>query len=271
MDLQLEGKTALITGSSKGIGEAVAKAFAREKARVIVHGRNEQEALQVAEKIQQEGGQARTVTGDLTCDDAVDRLVRQAEQMWGKISILVNNAGGSSGDIQSWENTQPEVWMKTYDRNVLGALRMVRCLLPKMQQEKWGRVINISSLAATMPPPTSPDYSACKAAMNAMTVSLAKAVASDGVTVNTISPGTIHSVTLDSRFRDVAAQRGLAEKDAPWPEIERCVLPIFAQVPVGHVGTPEDIANAAVFLSSPLAAYITGVNLRVDGGLFPGL
>lgn len=271
MDLQLNGKIALITGSSKGIGEAVAKAFAREKALVVVHGRNEQEAMRGVAEIRQEGGQAGMVTGDLTRDDDVERLVREAEQMWGEISILVNNAGGSGGRAETWANTEPETWMNTYDRNILGAIRVTTSLLPKMERAKWGRIINISSLAGMMPPPTTPDYSACKAAMNAMTVSMAKAVASDGVTVNAISPGTIHSVTLDDRFRDVAAQRGLAKKDAPWSEIEHAVLPIFAQVPVGRVGTPEDIANAAVFLSSPLAAYITGVNLRVDGGMFPGL
>lgn len=100
--------------------------------------------------------------------------------------------------------------------------------------------------------------------------SLAKAVAAQGITVNAISPGTIHSDTLDRKFREIATQHGLAS-DAPWEEIERAVLPLFAQVPVGRVGQLDDIANAAVFLASPLAAYITGSNLRVDGGLSPGL
>jgi 3-oxoacyl-[acyl-carrier protein] reductase len=140
-----------------------------------------------------------------------------------------------------------------------------------MQQAKWGRVINISSLAATMPPSSAPDYSASKAAMNAMTVSMAKAVASDGVTVNAVSPGTIRSSTLDIRFREVAAERGLANEDTPWEEIERAVLPIFAQVPVGRVGRLEEIADAVAFLASPAAGYITGINLRIDGGMSPGL
>jgi 3-oxoacyl-[acyl-carrier protein] reductase len=122
-----------------------------------------------------------------------------------------------------------------------------------------------------MPPPSAPDYSACKAAMNAMTVSMAKAVAADGVTVNAISPGTIHSSTLDARFREAAAQRGMADEDAPWEEIERAVLPIFAQVPVGRVGRLEEIADAVAFLASPVAGYITGTNLRIDGGLLPSL
>jgi NAD(P)-dependent dehydrogenase (short-subunit alcohol dehydrogenase family) len=120
-------------------------------------------------------------------------------------------------------------------------------------------VINISSLAATIPPPSAPDYSASKAAMNAMTASMAKAVAADGVTVNAVSPGTIHSATLDARFREVAAEQGLG-KDVAWEDVERAVLPLFAQVPVGRIGRLDEIADAVAFLASPNAAYITGSN-----------
>jgi 3-oxoacyl-[acyl-carrier protein] reductase len=140
-----------------------------------------------------------------------------------------------------------------------------------MRQAKWGRVINISSLAATMPPPTGPDYSACKAAMNAMTASMAKAVAADGITVNAVSPGTIRSSTLEDRFREVAKERGLGDAATAWKDIERAVLPMFAQVPAGRVGELDEIANAIAFLASPAAGYITGINLRIDGGLSPSL
>ncbi len=107
--------------------------------------------------------------------------------------------------------------------------------------------------------------------MNAMTASMAKAVATDGVTVNAVSPGTIHSSALDHRFREVAAERNVADKDAPWEVIERAVLPMFAQVPVGRVGRLDEISDAVAFLASPLSGYITGMNLRIDGGLSPSL
>jgi 3-oxoacyl-[acyl-carrier protein] reductase len=137
-----------------------------------------------------------------------------------------------------------------------------------MRLAKWGRVINISSLAGLMPPAVNPDYSAAKAAMLAMTASMAKAVAADGVTVNAISPGTIHSAKLDRKFREVAVQHGVAA-DAPWRDVEKVVLPLFAQVPVNRVGTLQEIADAVAFLVSPRAAYITGSNIRLDGGMLP--
>jgi 3-oxoacyl-[acyl-carrier protein] reductase len=270
MDLQLTGRTALITGSSKGIGEAIARTMARENAVVVVHGRDGAQTERVASDIVAKGGRAHAVVGDLTEDDAVERLVREAEKRAGPIDILVNNAGGSGGAREDWKNAQPASWASAFDRNVLAALRVTTRLLPRMRAAKWGRVINISSLAATMPPSSAPDYSASKAAMNAMTSSMAKAVAADGVTVNAVSPGTIHSATLDARFREVAAGQGVSE-NAAWEDVERAVLPLVAQVPVGRVGRLDEIADVVTFLASPLAAYITGSNLRVDGGLSPSL
>jgi len=271
VDLNLSGKKALVTGSSRGIGEAIVRKLALEKAIVIVHGRDEARAEKVANEIVSLGAIAHVVVGDLTHDDEVEQLLEKAQKLVGSIDILINNAGGSGGVKENWQDTQPASWANAYDRNVLAALRVTTRLLPAMQAAKWGRVINISSLAATMPPPTAPDYSACKAAINAMTASLAKAVAADGVTVNAVSPGTLHSSTLDARFREVAEERGLCSKDAPWAEIERAVLPLFAHVPVGRVGRLDEIAAAVAFLACPIAGYITGINLRVDGGLCPVL
>jgi NAD(P)-dependent dehydrogenase (short-subunit alcohol dehydrogenase family) len=269
MDLQLNGKTALITGSSKGIGEAIARTLAREGATVIVHGRDQALTESVAADIIALGGRAHAVFGDLTDDLQVGRLIETAERLAGAIDIVVNNAGGSGGKKESWMDTQPATWAAAYDRNVLAAVRVTKPLLAGMKQRRWGRVINISSLASTIPPPLAPDYSACKAAINAMTASMAKALAADGITVNAVSPGTIRSAALDSHFRQTAARQNLASQDAPWEEIERAVLPMFAQVPAGRVGRLDEIADAIAFLASPLASYITGTNLCVDGGLSP--
>jgi 3-oxoacyl-[acyl-carrier protein] reductase len=267
MDLQLDGKIALVTGSSKGIGAAIAHGLAREGATVIVHGRDVEQAHAVAKQIEEAGGTAHVVTGDLTEATQVDAMLAVAQSVAGSIDILVNNAGGSGGS-SDWSTTEATAWASAYDANVLAAVRMAKAVLPSMRYAKWGRIINISSLAGLMPPAVNPDYSAAKAAMLTMSVSMAKAVASEGVTVNTVSPGTIHSEKLDGKFREVARTRGIA-LDAPWNEVEATVLPLIAEVPVGRVGTLQEIADAVAFLASPRASYITGSNLRLDGGMLP--
>jgi 3-oxoacyl-[acyl-carrier protein] reductase len=267
--LKLDGRVALVTGSSKGIGEGIARGLARERAIVVVHGRNKTKTEEVAHDIITQGGRAYVVIGDLTNEDEVRRLVDEAQAFVKPVEIVINNAGGA-GETEDWAMTRSETWATGYDRNVLAAVRITTRLLPSMREAKWGRVVNISSLAALMPPSKRPDYGAAKAAMIAMTASWAKAVAMDGITVNTVSPGTIHSVSLDEAFRKVAVDQGLAA-NAAWTEIEQKVLPMFAQVPMGRVGTLEEIADAISFLVSPRASYITGANLRLDGGMWPGL
>jgi NAD(P)-dependent dehydrogenase (short-subunit alcohol dehydrogenase family) len=244
--------------------------LAAEGATVVVHGRDPVQAERVAQDIVTAGHRAHCVLGDLTREEDVQRLVEDAQRLAGRIDILVNNAGGSGGVNEQWSDSQPARWMSSYDRNVLAAVRVTTRVLPAMRQAGWGRVINISSLAALMPPPSRPEYAASKAAMNAMTSSLAKAVAGEGVTVNAVSPGTAHSEALERRFREVAQEEGLAS-DAPWADIERAVLPRFAQIPVGRVGQLREIASTVAFLASGSAAYITGSNLRVDGGMLPGI
>jgi len=172
MDLQLDGKTALVTGSSRGIGAGIAKRFALEGATVIVHGRDCAQAEAVADAIVAQGGRAHVVLGDLTDDAAVERMLDEAGKRVGAIDILVNNAGGSGAAKQDWATAEAAHWAQACDRNALAALRVTTRLLPAMRRAKWGRVINISSLAALMPPAGGADYAACKAAMNAMTASL---------------------------------------------------------------------------------------------------
>lgn len=268
MDLQLDGKVALVTGSSRGIGEAVAKGLAREGATIIVHGRDPQQTQRVVRDVAAEGGQAHGVTADLTVDEEVHGMLERACAAAGHVDIIVNNAGGS-GSAKDWGDTSSAAWAASYDRNVLTAVRVTTPLLSAMRAAKWGRVINISSLAGLMPPASRPDYSAAKAAMAAMTASMAKAVAADGVTVNTVSPGTIHSDKLEAKFRQVATEQHGFPKGAPWSEIEKAVLPLFAHVPLGRVGQLGEIADAICFLASPRAAYITGSNIRLDGGMLP--
>lgn len=269
MDLKLEGKVALITGSTTGIGEAIARGLSDEGAIVIIHGRDNSKAESIANDIIMRGGKAYAVKGDLTREDDVQQLHREVSAFVQSVDIVVNNAGGS-GPTEDWTSSLPETWAAGYDKNVLSALRVINLFLPEMREQKWGRIINISSLAALMPPGKRPDYAAAKAGILAMSSSLSKAVAQDGITVNTVSPGTIHSAALEKAFRQTAKNTGLPY-DAPWGDIEQTVLPMFANVPMARVGTLKEIADAVTFFASPLASYITGGNLRLDGGMWPGL
>jgi 3-oxoacyl-[acyl-carrier protein] reductase len=263
LDLKLTGKRALVTGSSSGIGEAIARALAREGARVVVHGRNAERAQGVADDIIREGGEASVALGDLARREDAGHIAGRALEALGGIDILINNAGGADEGLKPWFEPSVEQWENTFEQNVFSAVRLIRLLVPTMKQNGWGRIIQISSGVATQPFSIGADYSAAKAAMVNTTVSLAKDLGGTGITVNTVSPGPILTPAAERVFRDVAKQRGWGEE---WAEIERQAVKNFVPNPLGRMGRVEEVAAAVVFLASPLADYIHGANLRVDGG-----
>ncbi len=167
MDLQLQGKRALVTGSSSGIGAGIAIALAREGAAVVVHGRSRERAEQVAEELRGQGGRVQVAIGDLTDDAQAAQVAHAADDAFGGIDILINNAGGTAGkQQQDWLGTAPEVWAATYQTNVISAVRLIRHFIPQMKQRGWGRIIQLASASATQPLPFSlPDYQASKAAV----------------------------------------------------------------------------------------------------------
>jgi 3-oxoacyl-[acyl-carrier protein] reductase len=261
VDLTLAGKRAIVTGSTGGIGEGIAKVLAREGAAVVVQGRNESAARRVQLDIEAAGGKAVIAIGDLATDEGAKLVVDHALAEFGAIDILVNNAGAY--DVRGWTDVTPQQWLDTFNQNVLSMVRMIRFLVPQMRQLGWGRIIQLSSLVGVQPLAAHPDYSATKAAVINMTVSLAKELANTGVTVNTVTPGPI----MTSGWIEWA--RGLA-KAREWgddmTQIERRVVQEVLPNSVGRVGRVEDIASAVAFLASPLAGFINGANLRVDGG-----
>lgn len=268
MDLQLRGKRALVTGSSSGIGAGIARALAREGAMVVVHGRNRERTGQVADEIRREGGQAHVTVGDLTDDTQARGVAESADAAFGGIDILINNAGGAAGkQQQDWLGTSPEVWAATYQTNVISAVRLIQYFIAQMKQRGWGRIIQLASASATQPLPFSlPDYQASKAAVVNFTVGLAKYLGGSGITVNTITPGTILTPALERTFRDWARARNWGEE---WGEIERRAVAEMFPNPSGRVGRIEDIATMAAFIASPLAGFVNGANIRVDGGRVP--
>jgi 3-oxoacyl-[acyl-carrier protein] reductase len=263
MDLNLSGKKALVTGSSSGIGEGIAKTLAREGAIVTVHGRNSDRARRVADEINKTGGKAFVAAGDLIKDAEARRVAETAIKTMGGVDILVNNAGGADGEPVTWGGGTIEDWREKFEQNLFGSVRLLQALLPRMRTQGWGRIVQVATGWAMQPGTVAVDYAAAKAALVNTTVSLAKDLAGTGITANTISPGPILTPTLERTARGVAKAQDWGES---WEEIEKNFVKHIVPNPTGRIGRVEDIAAAVTFLASPLAGYINGANLRVDGG-----
>ncbi|GGF16910.1 SDR family NAD(P)-dependent oxidoreductase [Williamsia phyllosphaerae] len=259
MDLDLSGRRALITGSSGGIGRAIAQRLAEEGCAVVVHGRDRGRAEEAAAQISATGAQCSSVVGDLTRADDTDRICDEVAELGG-VDIVVANAGPFVEN--SWDTAAPDDWAAAFEGNVFSTVRLVRRLTPTMREKGWGRVLTIGTRATVTPLATMVEYSAAKAAVVNMTVSLSQHLAGSGVTANCVSPGVILTPSMRSMFSVRPENAGLA-----WEDIEPAVTADYAPNPVGRLGRPDDIASAIAFLASPLADYITGVELRVDGGI----
>lgn len=260
MNLQLKDKRVLVTGSTSGIGAGIARRFAREGASVIVHGRRRDAAERVAAGIRRDGGRAIIALGDLSRDEEVARILETARAELGGIDILVNNA--ASGEHQHDMQTPPDQWLASYNTNLLSIVRLIQQLLPPMQERGWGRIISISSAAAVKPSPGMGVYATTKAAINTLTVSLAQGIESNGVTINTVSPGAI----LTEEQIAQGPEYGLGNTRA---EIEAALDGMLSSTPFGRMGRVNEVADVVVFLASPLASYVHGANIRVDGGYVP--
>lgn len=261
MDLKLRGKKALVTGSSGGIGEGIAKCLAREGVHVMVHGRKKHELERVVQEITSEGGLAHYVLGDLTQDADTANIAASTLQKFQQLDILINNAG--SFPNRGWLEGTPEDWLDLFNVNVVAMVRMIQAFLPQMKKLGWGRIIQIASVAGLSPSPGLPEYGVTKAANINMTLSLAKDLASSGITVNTVSPGPIATGGVKELFQGISSEKGWG---TDWKEIEKKVTEQMLPNLAGRFGTPEEVGNLVAFLASPLADYITGANYRIDGG-----
>jgi 3-oxoacyl-[acyl-carrier protein] reductase len=257
LDTGLSGKRALVTGSSAGLGRAIAEMLAAEGASVVVHGRDAARTEAVAAGLRVAGGQAVPVVADLATDDGADAVAQAA----GDVDVLVNNAGVYDG--LPWPEVTADMWAQIYQVNVISGVRLIERLVPGMRDRAWGRVIQIGGGLAIQPVADQPHYNATLAARHNLTVSLARELAGTGVTANTVAPGAILTEPVREMTTQVAAERGWGPA---WEDIEAAAASQWFPNDIGRFGRPEEIAAAVVFLASKHAGYISGANLRVDGG-----
>lgn len=235
----LTGRTALVTGASGGIGAAIARTLHRQGARLVLSGRRadalEALAAELAER-------ATVVVADLASAEAAEDLVKAA----GEIDVLVNNAGLTRDNLAL--RLKDEDWAAVLETNLLAAFRLSRACLRGMMKRRWGRIVNVTSIVGVVGNPGQANYAASKAGLIGMSKSLAQEVASRNVTVNCVAPGFIATPMTEGLS---AAQQ------------ER----LLGAIPAGRLGTPEDVAAAALYLASNEAAYVTGQTLHVNGGM----
>jgi 3-oxoacyl-[acyl-carrier protein] reductase len=264
MDLNLRGKRAMVTGSTAGIGAETARVLAAEGASVVIHGRNPEGAEKTADELRDAGAAVAIVLGDLTDDQETLRVAREAASAFGGIDILINNAG--SYPITAWWDTPAEVWLETYNLDVVAGVRLVKALVPPMIERGWGRVIQIASRAATQGTANFfPQYASAKAAQLRIASTLAVELAGTGVTSNAISPGAVATETFKKLYTDQAREAG---RSTDWNDVERWWIEHFMPgIPIGRIMTPKEIADLTAFLASPLADAITGSDIIADGGL----
>jgi 3-oxoacyl-[acyl-carrier protein] reductase len=249
MPRKLVGKVAVVTGASKGIGAAIAKRLAAEGAAVVVNYSSSREgADRVVGEIAAGGGKAIAVQADLSRPPDVARLFAETQRAFGRLDILVNNAGIYA--FAPLEDVTPELFHKQFDLNVLGLLLATQAAVRHFGPA-GGSVVNVSSVAATLAPPNTSVYSATKAAVNAVTRSLAQELGPRKVRVNSVNPGMVETEGTHSA--------GITESDFR--------RQTEAQTPLGRIGQPQDIAPAVAFLASDDAAWITGETLYISGGL----
>jgi 3-oxoacyl-[acyl-carrier protein] reductase len=244
VDLGIEGKVALVTAATKGIGLAIAHALAREGARVAVVARTESDVRKVAERI---GGLG--VAADVTSEEGCKRSVEETQAELGAIDILVNNFGARAGS--SWQDTGPKQLEDAFQGNVIVSTRMSQLVLPGMSQRGWGRVVVIASVWGRESG-GAPAYNAAKAAEISFAKSLAREVAATGVTVNSVAPGSILWEGGGWYRRQQADPEGMADF-------------VRREMPLGRFGSPEEVASVVTFLCSRQASLVTGACIAVDG------
>ena len=258
MQLQLDNHLALVTGSDRNTGAIIASRLHQAGARVIVHS-NDSEAA--AASAAEAAGCADFVAGHVGTAEGCRSVAASLEERALVPDILVNNYGTAA--FARWEDSTEEQWLDMYQQNVMSVTRLVQHLLPGMKEHGWGRIVNLGTIGSHRPGHIMPHYYSAKGALATLGVSLAQALAGTGITVNTVSPGLIHTPDLEAGYRARAAKKGWGDD---WNEILAHIVEEEFPNPCQRLATREEVADLVVFLCSDNAGFINGQNIRIDGG-----
>lgn len=256
MELGLAGKTVIVTGGGSNIGRAIALAFAREKANVVIAEIDEKQGEKVAQEARAYGAQAIAVKTDVTDLQAVEAMVKKTVETYQKVDVLINNVGWDQ--LQPFTSTTPEFWSKVIALNYKSVLNTAKAILPQMIEQKGGVIINIGSDAGRVGERFESVYSGTKGAVIAFSKTIARENGRHGIRVNVVCPG----VTVPGGPDEYGEQSMWKEGVMTGEQLEKAKK----AYPLGRIGKPEDIANAVVFLASDAASFITGQTLSVSGG-----
>ncbi len=261
MDLKLKDKRALVTGSSRGLGYAVALALAKEGCKVAINGRDEAKIKAVAEKLSRETGtQVIGLAGDVSLPDVPEKLVQQTAEAFDGLDILITNAGGPTpGTIDSLDEA---AWQKGIDLCLMAHVRLIKSALPYLRKSDSASILTVTSLSVKQPIQNLLISNSVRSATIGLTKSLALELGRENIRVNSILPGW----TETERVTELMNARAKANNSTVEEEAQRQA----AESPFGRMGQPEEFANAAAFIVSPAASYITGAMLSVDGGMYKG-
>ena len=262
MDLGLRDKVALVAAASKGLGKAAAMRLAQEGCDVAIVARGEEALRATAQEIEgATGRRALALVGDVGLSADCERAVAWALRTYGRVDVLVNNAGGPPPGVFS--DMADEDWEAAFHLTLMSAVRLTRLALPGMRERGWGRIINITSLSVKQPIPSIILSNTMRAGVVAMAKTLSLEVAAEGITVNNVCPGSMAT----DRARQLAASRAEEEGITVQEALERSA----ASIPAGRIGQPDELAAMIAFLASEQAAYITGTTIQVDGGTVQSL
>ena len=258
MDLGLNNKIALITAASQGLGKASALSIANEGAKVIICSRDKEKISKSAKEIKDKSGsEVISFQADLSNEGDISKMVESIIKKYGRIDILVNNTGGPKAGF--FDEINDDDWLQTFESTFLSAVRLTRHVLPSMKRNKWGRIINISSVSAKQPIDNLILSNGVRMSVHGWAKTLSNQIASENILINNVCPG----FTKTERVQDLVSNQA---KDLNVSE-DQVVNTISSSIPAKRVGKPEELADLVTFLASEKSSYITGQSIAVDGGV----